>query len=120
MALDTTNAIEIDGFFKNTKNGEVFQTRSNNLWKWGKVEVGSVIDPEDDETLDKLDRPFEVAAIGVEFEIGRKKYVYLYLTAPKKRVAIERQYNEDIDGAMGHLESGDIRQLGKTGEVEEA
>jgi len=114
-----TKAIEIDGFFKDTKNGRVFQTRDSNLWKWGKVEVGSLIEPEDDETLEKLGEPFTVAAIGSVFPIGKKKFVYLYLTAPKKtqRVEIQREYDEDIDGAMGHLESGQIRELGRTGEL---
>jgi len=114
-----TKAIEIDGFFKDTKNGRVFQTRDSNLWRWGKVEVGSLIEPEDDETLEKLGEPFTVAAIGSVFPIGKKKFVYLYLTAPKQaqQVEIQREYDEDIDGAMGHLESDRLRELGRTGEL---
>jgi hypothetical protein len=122
--IDTSNAISIDGFFKNTQHGEVFQTSARNLWKWGKVEVGSVIDPEDDETLEKLGRPFVVSAIGSEFCPGNKlsgtKFVYLYLSEPKKvteSVKIQREYNEDVDGAMGHFESEMLRELGQTGEL---
>tara|TARA_Y100000593_G_scaffold65833_1_gene121193 strand:+ start:47 stop:418 length:372 start_codon:yes stop_codon:yes gene_type:complete len=120
MTNDTATAIEIDGFFKDTRNGRVFQTRESNLWAWGDVESGSRIDPEDDDTGEKLGEPFTVAAIGSPFFIGKKKFVYLYLAEPKKspeRIAIPREYNEDVDGSMGHLESAHLRDLGRSGEL---
>jgi hypothetical protein len=72
--------MKLDGFFKETKNGTVFQTRASNLWKWGKVEVGSVVECEDHETEEPLGS-ITVAAIGKPFELGKKRveWVYLYL-----------------------------------------
>lgn len=116
-----SNTVSIDGFFKDTKHGEVFQTREINLTRWGKVEVGTVIEAEDDETAEPLGRSFVVAAIGKPFYPGtthKTKFVYLYLTEPVSRpsaVVVPREHAE-VDGAMAQLEDDDLQRRFSTEE----
>lgn len=104
----------LDGFFKDTKNGKVFQTRATNLWKWGKVEVGSVVECEHHETGESLGQ-ITVAAIGQPFELGKKKveWVYLYTQVPVKAENVGRfEPVETPDEPLERLEAERFRGLG--------
>jgi len=107
--------MKLDGFFKDTKNGKVFHTRATNLWRWGKVEVGSVVECEDHETEESLGT-ITVAAIGSPFELGSKKkveWVYLYTQVP---VATKQAGGfvaaETPDEPLERLEAERFRGLG--------
>jgi len=99
--------MKLDGFFKETRNGMVFQTRASNLWKWGKVEVGSVVECEDHETEEPLGS-ITVAAIGKPFELGKKRveWVYLYVQ-PIAKAEYSQAYGpvETPDDPMERLEA---------------
>lgn len=112
--------MKLDGFFKDTKNGQVFQTRATNLWKWGRVEVGSVVECEHHETAESLGT-ITVAAIGKPFELGTKRkveWVYLYTQVP---VATEKTGSfvpvETPDEPLDRLAHEHARELGRTGEL---
>ena len=112
--------MKLDGFYKDTKHGRVFQTRATNLWKWGKVEVGCTVELEHHESGDDLGS-ITVAAIGNPFTIGKhaQEWVYLYLTAPQPQATVPfvAPREESPDEPIDRLEWERQREQGRTGEL---
>lgn len=108
-----TIARRIQGFFKQSKNGKVFQCDSYQR-KW--VKEGSQIQPmnESDEPIGEV---FSVAAVGSEFKAGKEKLVYLYLSEIVKHAAAPTAKPAYQDEDMAQFEAEQIRELGRIGEL---
>ena len=92
-----------DGFFKQSKNGEVAQVRAGQK------------SPSVGDTVEVAGRQFVVAALGSVFTIGKHKWRYLYIEQPKPRQIVPSV--PSTEDAMEAMESERARQLGRTGEL---
>lgn len=108
-----TTARRIQGFFKQSKNGQVFQCDSYQR-KW--VKEGSQVQPvsEADEAIGEV---FAIAAIGQEFKVGKEKFVYLYLSEIVKPAAVAKPAYVMQDEDVAQFEAEQIREQGRTGEL---